>query len=119
MCRGRGISPCKRPQTLIDMKLITLTLNPAIDVHCSAESFEACHENLATVTEREAGGKGINISRALTVNNVENLAILAVGDENGAEFCRELDKDGMNYRAITVNGRIYEPSPGRHIAFAK
>ncbi len=90
------------------MKLITITLNPAIDVHCSAESFEARHENLAVITEREAGGKGINISRALTVNKVENLAILAVGDANGADFCRELDKDGMKYRAITVSGRIRE-----------
>ena len=90
------------------MKLITLTLNPAFDVHCSAEHFEACHENLAVITEREAGGKGINISRALTYNNVENLAILAVGDANGADFCRELDKDGMKYSTITVEGRIRE-----------
>lgn len=90
------------------MKLITLTLNPAFDVHCSAEHFEACHENLAVINEREAGGKGINISRALTVNGVDNLAILAVGDANGADFCRELDKDGMKYSLITVEGRIRE-----------
>ena len=90
------------------MKLVTITLNPAIDVHCSAEHFEACHENLAVITEREAGGKGINISRALTVNNVDNLAILAVGDANGADFCRELDKDSMKYCAIEVKGRIRE-----------
>ncbi len=90
------------------MKLITLTLNPAIDVHCTAEHFEAEHENLASITEREAGGKGINISRALTVNNVENLAILAIGDINGEDFCRELDRDGMKYSAITLPGRIRE-----------
>ena len=90
------------------MKIITLTLNPAFDVHCSAESFEACHENLATITEREAGGKGVNISRALTMNGVDNLALLAVGDENGADFCRELDKDSMTYEVIEVKGRIRE-----------
>ena len=73
------------------MKIITITLNPAFDVHCSAEHFEACHENLATITEREAGGKGVNISRALAMNGVDNLALLAVGDANGADFCRELD----------------------------
>ncbi len=90
------------------MKIITLTLNPAFDVHCSAEHFEACHENLATITEREAGGKGVNISRALSMNGVDNLALLAVGDENGADFCRELDKDSMNYRVIELKGRIRE-----------
>ena len=90
------------------MKIITLTLNPAFDVHCSAEHFEACHENLATITEREAGGKGVNISRALSMNGVENLALLAVGDENGAEFCAELDKDSMTYETIELKGRIRE-----------
>ena len=90
------------------MKIITLTLNPAFDVHCSADHFEACHENLATITEREAGGKGVNISRALSMNHVDNLALLAVGDENGAEFCRELDKDSMNYQTIELKGRIRE-----------
>ena len=90
------------------MKIITVTLNPAFDVHCSAEHFEACHENLAVVTEREAGGKGVNISRALAMNNVKNLALLAVGSENGEEFCRELDKDGMEYDTIVVEGRIRE-----------
>ena len=64
--------------------------------------------NLATITEREAGGKGVNISRALTMNGVDNLALLAVGDANGADFCRELDKDGMTYEAIELKGRIRE-----------
>ena len=40
------------------MKIYTLTLSPAYDVHASAETFAAFHENLATVTSREAGGKG-------------------------------------------------------------
>ena len=90
------------------MKIITLTLNPAFDVHCSADHFEACHENLAVITEREAGGKGVNISRALSMNGVPNLALLAVGDDNGADFCRELDKDAMTYDVIELKGRIRE-----------
>ncbi len=90
------------------MKIFTLTLNPAFDVHCTAEHFEAEHENLATITEREAGGKGVNISRALTVNGVDNLALIVVGDANGDDFCRELDRDGMKYAKITLKGRIRE-----------
>jgi 1-phosphofructokinase len=42
------------------------------------------------------------------MNHVDNLALLAVGDENGAEFCRELDKDSMNYETIELKGRIRE-----------
>ena len=90
------------------MKIITLTLNPAFDIHCYVENFAPFHENLAKVTDREAGGKGVNISRALCVNGVENLALVVLGDENAQSFRQSLDFDGMSYREITVKGRIRE-----------
>ena len=37
------------------MKIVTLTLNPAFDMHCFAKDFEPFHENLADVTALEAG----------------------------------------------------------------
>ena len=40
------------------MKIVTLTLNPAIDVHCYTEQFQPYRENLATITSRDIGGKG-------------------------------------------------------------
>ena len=90
------------------MKIITLTLNPAFDIHCYIENFAPYHENLASVTDREASGKGVNISRALTVNGVENLALVVLGDENAQSFRQGLDADGINYREIVVSGRIRE-----------
>ena len=90
------------------MKIITLTLNPAFDIHCYIENFAPFHENLAKVTDREAGGKGVNISRALCANGVENLALVVLGDENAQSFRQSLDSDGMSYREITVKGRIRE-----------
>ena len=47
------------------MRIYTITLNPAYDVHAYAEQFVPFHENLAVIQSREAGGKGLNISRAL------------------------------------------------------
>ena len=90
------------------MKIITLTLNPAFDIHCFAENFAPYHENLARIEANEAGGKGVNISRALTVNGVENLALVVLGDENGDSFAKRLSDDGMSYLALTVKGRIRE-----------
>lgn len=90
------------------MKIITLTLNPAFDIHCYVENFLLYHENLAKITDREAGGKGVNISRALTKNSVENLALVVLGDENADSFRKSLDRDKMTYREITVKGRIRE-----------
>ena len=90
------------------MKIITLTLSPAFDLHCHATRFCAEHENFVTVTSRDAGGKGVNISRALNENGVENTAVVVLGEENGADFCHALEKQSVNYRAITVAGRIRE-----------
>lgn len=90
------------------MKIVTLTLNPAFDIHCYAENFQPFHENLAQVTTNEAGGKGVNISRALTVNGVENTALVVLGEENGDSFRRAMNADGICFREITVNGRIRE-----------
>lgn len=90
------------------MKIITLTLNPAFDVHCFAENFAPYHENLAEVIDREAGGKGINISRALSSFGVDNLALTVLGDENGESFERILSADGLNFRTLWVKGRIRE-----------
>ncbi len=91
-----------------DMKIITLTLNPAFDIHCYTEKFLPFHENLAEITDREAGGKGVNISRALVVNRVENLALVVLGNENAESFRKSLDSDGLLYREIMVEGRIRE-----------
>ncbi|MBO5939268.1 MAG: 1-phosphofructokinase family hexose kinase [Clostridia bacterium] len=90
------------------MKIITLTLNPAFDVHCFVEDFQPYHENLAKITTSEAGGKGVNISRALTVCGTENLAFVVLGEENGEGFTRAMSADGMTYQTITVAGRIRE-----------
>lgn len=90
------------------MKVITITLNPAFDVHCDIEDLELHKENYATSYIKHAGGKGINISRALTAYGVSNVACCVVGDENGKEFLSKLEKDNMEYKAITVNGRIRE-----------
>lgn len=90
------------------MKILTLTLNPAYDIHCYAENFEPFHENLAKVTDYEAGGKGVNISRALTVCGVKNTALVLLGKENGSDFVARLSADGIRYRAIEVPGRIRE-----------
>lgn len=90
------------------MKIVTLTLNPAFDIHCFAKNFQPFHENLAKILAHDAGGKGINISRALTVNGVQNTALVVLGRENGEKFRHALDADGLSYREIAVEGRIRE-----------
>lgn len=90
------------------MNIITLTLNPAFDVHCTVDRLTVGREHLCAITDREAGGKGVNISRALTKNGIGNLAFVVLGEENGDDFCRRLEADGMSYLPLTLPGRIRE-----------
>ena len=90
------------------MKIITITLSPAFDIHCHIKAFLPYHENLATVLSRDAGGKGINISRALTRNGVENTAVVVLGEENATDFCQCLAQDNIRIKKISVPGRIRE-----------
>lgn len=90
------------------MKIITLTLNPAFDLHCYSKNFKPYHESIAEILSRDAGGKGINISRALTANGYNNLALVLIGRENGEEFKRGLSDDGLEYITVETDGRIRE-----------
>ena len=88
------------------MKIYTITLNPAYDIHAKADSFAPCHENLATVTSREAGGKGVNISRALYNAGVDNTAVIVVGTENCSDFYQDIAH--LDTICIEKEGRIRE-----------
>lgn len=90
------------------MKIITLTLNPAIDVHCYTKKFEPFCENLFKITSSDSGGKGINISRALTESKVKNTAIVVVGNENREGFLQGLKEENISYKEIVTSGRIRE-----------
>ena len=46
------------------MRIITLTLSCAFDLHLSCEVLVPEHENFVSVSSRSAGGKGVNCSRA-------------------------------------------------------
>ena len=90
------------------MKITTLTLNPAFDLHCYADAFLPQRENIFEITARDAGGKGVNVSRALKANGVENAAVCIVGSENGEEFLESLRAEGLTVRAVKAAGRIRE-----------
>jgi len=90
------------------MKIYTITLNPAYDIHAYAEHFEPFHENLAHVLSRDAGGKGVNISRALTANGIENTAVIVMGQENSADFKADIASAGIKSIIFEKHGRIRE-----------
>jgi 1-phosphofructokinase family hexose kinase len=81
-------------------------LNPAYDVHASAKSLVLGCENLAEMQSREAGGKGVNISRALCNGQIPNTAVVVLGKENGDEFKNAIS--AMDCVLFEKEGRIRE-----------
>lgn len=90
------------------MKIITLTLSCAFDLHLSCEELVPGHENFVSVSSRSAGGKGINCSRALCALGVENTAVALLGDEQASEFLQIIEADGVSAVAVITEGRIRE-----------
>ena len=90
------------------MNVITVTLNPAFDIHCVCEDFAAQKENLVKTVSRDAGGKGVNTSRALAAGGKESRAVVAVGRGNGDDYLKQLSARAVDFTALTVDGRIRE-----------
>ncbi len=90
------------------MNAVTLTLNPAYDVHCYTESFAPHRENLVRLLSRDAGGKGINIARALLSVGVRSQNIVVVGEESRFDFESRLSAEGLACIPISTAGGIRE-----------
>lgn len=90
------------------MKIITITLNPAFDIHYEIEDFRLYKENYVSSILISAGGKGINVSRALQKNNIDNMAYIILGRDNAPDFVSRLEKEELNFKAIYCDGRIRE-----------
>ena len=88
------------------MNIITITLNPAIDVHVRPEELFAWGDSPITVLERNSGGKGVNVSRALLAFGIGNLCCVTVGEDNAEEYLAPLEKIGMNLLVERVTGRV-------------
>ena len=88
-------------------RIVTLTVNPAIDVTIQTDTLG--HEMLNRVLseQEEAGGKGVNVSRLLTKLGVENRAVVLCGEENFQRY-RQLLGDQVALRPVLCRGKIRE-----------
>lgn len=85
--------------------IVTLTLNPSLDRTVDVESLDRGAVIRTSVPVLEPGGKGVNVTRALSANGVASLAIVAVAGPEGAELSRLLERDGILCRFVPVSGR--------------
>jgi 6-phosphofructokinase 2 len=84
----------------------TVTLNPAVDRTLFVERLEPHESNRIRHEARYAGGKGIDVSRALVAMGVPTLALGFVGGFDGKEFEGRLLNEGVACEFTRISGEI-------------
>lgn len=86
--------------------IVTLTANPSLDRTVELDML-ARGEVLRTSPSRvDAGGKGVNVTRALHANGIASVAVLPVGGFEGGQLEALLAAEGLQTHAAPIRGRI-------------
>lgn len=103
--------------------IVTLTINPALDVSTTTERVRAEHKMRCGPSRIDPGGGGVNVSRVIERLGGHSTAIYAVGGPTGQAYRQLLEADGIIGRAIAIAGStrenvtIDETSTGRQFRF--
>jgi 1-phosphofructokinase len=85
--------------------IVTVTLNPSLDRTLDVDRFDRGAVLRTSRPTLEPGGKGVNVTRALTANGVPSIAVLPVGGGEGTELGALLTAAGVACRLVPVAGR--------------
>lgn len=84
--------------------IVTVTPNPSVDRALDLDHLAVGEVNRAHATHVHAGGKGINVSRALVAHGRPTRAVLPAGGPDGELLVRLLGEQGVPARAVPVTG---------------
>jgi 6-phosphofructokinase 2 len=85
-------------------RLITLTLNPALDLAADADAVVPTHKVRMHHEHADPGGGGVNVARVLHELGGDAVAILAVGGASGRVLVEMLTDAGTRLHAVQVEG---------------
>jgi 1-phosphofructokinase len=86
--------------------IVTLTLNPSVDRTVAVTELLRGQVLRATASRVDAGGKGINVSRALAVNGLKTRAVVALGGPEGDHLGVLLADAGLEVLPVPIQGSI-------------
>lgn len=88
--------------------IVTITMNPAIDVNTSVDNVAAERKLRCSSPTREPGGGGINVSRAIRKLGADSIALYTCGGLTGQMFKELLDNEGLYHKPIPIKGETRE-----------
>lgn len=88
--------------------IVTVTLNPAIDRTVSVEEFCIDKVNRVKSIQRDAGGKGLNVTKTIKALGGESQALVILGGRNGQWISDEAGRLGLDLITVSVAGETRE-----------
>ena len=85
--------------------IMTVTLNPAVDVSCSVERMEPERKLRTDQPRYDPGGGGMNVARAVHLLGGEALAVWAMGGYTGGLLKDLLDGTGVRHHPVRISGQ--------------
>ncbi len=104
-------------------RLITLTLNPALDLASSAEAVVPTRKIRTSGEHLDPGGGGINVSRVVHALGGDTLALVLAGGVTGALVTELLNEAGVANLVLPIEGRtrisltVHDRSSGAEYRF--
>ncbi len=86
-------------------EIITVTLNPAIDLTLSLKEFNVGHVNIVQSEISNPGGKGVNVSYYLSLQGYHSQALGFLGADNVGIFNGFFARNRIDHNFILVNGK--------------
>ncbi|MFI1147722.1 1-phosphofructokinase family hexose kinase [Streptomyces sp. NPDC020817] len=88
--------------------ILTLTMNPAVDLCWEVEHLEVIGKNRARVRSVAAGGGGINVARHVVRLGGRATAFHTAGGVVGLRLNRLLDEEGIDHVAVGIDDETRE-----------
>jgi 6-phosphofructokinase 2 len=85
--------------------VLTITLNPTIDVFGAADKVRPTHKVRLSKASYEPGGGGINVARVVTTLGGAAEAVFLAGGEMGAFLGRLVREEAIAQRPIAIDGQ--------------
>ena len=88
--------------------VVTLTMNPAIDLSVSVERVTPFHKLRSSESRRDPGGGGINVARVLKRFGTDVTAIYPAGGTLGLLLSQLVDQEGISQITIPIANETRE-----------
>lgn len=86
--------------------IVTCTPNPSIDRTIEIETLLRGEVQRATAVRVQAGGKGINVARALHINGHDAHAVAPLGGDEGELFAALVAASGVSFTPVPLDASI-------------